>query len=101
MQPALTSTYDWTGLCAQAQTQPIWILFEHNNNVNGNGSSYANGFNAGGSGRFKNYGTSSANNDRYFSLTSGAYPGCTESSSLRSYDYTSLPANGGTRMAAP
>ena len=96
MQSAQTATYNWTGLCSQAQTQPVWILFEHNNNVNGNGSSYGNGFNTGGGGRFKNYGASSANNSRYFSLISSAYPACTEQSTVLSYDYTQLPASGGT-----
>jgi hypothetical protein len=96
-----TTTYDWTSFCGQARNQPIYIIFEHNNNGNGTGTTYGNGFNPGGSGRFKNNSGSSTTTPRYFSWKSSTYPDCTEENSVRSYIPSGLPnyagsANGGT-----
>ena len=94
IQQALTVNYDFSHLCNQA---PVYVLFQHNNNVGFSSTSYGAGFNPGGNGRFKNYGTSSAANNRYFSITSPTYAACSEASSVRAYDYTLLPAYMGSR----
>ena len=101
LQISQTTTYNWSSFCGQAGVQPIYILFEHNNNGNGTGSTYGNGFNVGGSGRFKNNLGTNTTTPRYFSWKSTTYPACTELDAVRSYTPSSLPnymgsANGGT-----